>query len=588
MRRREFLQSLTGCLGAACWGVVPALASRPAATSRWLNPESSTSAENSKTAKIYCNQIGFQPQARKVATVVSSGANAFQVRSAASGAVIQHASLSLPQYDLASGDSIQTADFSTLQAPGSYVLASDNGLRSGEFRVGAEIYREPLWLTMRAFYGQRCGCNVDLGHGYEHPTCHREGAFHPTSGRSGKFANHGGWHDAGDYGRYIVNSGISTGTLLWAWEFYAPALHSLDLRIPESGGKTPDFLAEIQWNLNWMLALQDADGGVWQKQASEQFCPFVMPQDDLAISYVIGTGFPPYKSTCATADLAAVAAIAARCYAACDPAFAQSCLVAARKAWKWCVRNPNVLFKNPAGIGTGEYGDSSCHDEFAWASAELWRTTGESDYERAFLASLPQPIAAMTIHAPSWNNLTAMACWTYALAERNSAASVVLPIEQATLKSAEQMVRRGAANGYGNTLSLDDYIWGSNGVAANHSLLLLVADRIHPDRSFRDAAVANLDYVLGRNCFGLSWITHLGSNPFMNPHHRPSVADHIAAPWPGLMSGGPNAHPADPVARLLPRLPPMRSYIDDHGAYSCNEVAINWNAPLVFALAAVN
>jgi endoglucanase len=148
---------------------------------------------------------------------------------------------------------------------------------------------------MRAFYGQRCGCAVDLGGGYSHPACHRVGAYHPSSGRGGPLDNHGGWHDAGDYGRYVVNSGITTGTLLWAWELYPGALRNLKLAIPESGTKLPDYLAEIRWNLEWMLQMQDDDGGVWHKQTSEQFCEFIMPQADLFTSYVIGTGAAPFR-----------------------------------------------------------------------------------------------------------------------------------------------------------------------------------------------------------------------------------------------------------------------------------------------------
>ena len=95
---------------------------------------------------------------------------------------------------------------------------------------------------------------------------------------------------------------------------------------------------------------------------------------------MVGTGQTPYKSTCATADLAAVAAIAARVYAPFDANFGKQNLEAARKAWLWTEKFPNVTFKNPQRINTGEYGDDSCSDERLWAAAELWRTTGEKSY----------------------------------------------------------------------------------------------------------------------------------------------------------------------------------------------------------------
>ncbi|MGI4827077.1 MAG: glycoside hydrolase family 9 protein, partial [Janthinobacterium lividum] len=328
--------------------------------------------------------------------------------------------------------------------------------------------------------------------------------------------------------------------------------------------------------------------GVFHKQTSEHFCAFIMPQDDHLVSEVIGTGAAPYKSTCATADLAAVMAIAARCYAEFDSSLALRFRTAAEKAWQWAMAHPEVPFDNPPGILTGSYADPHCSDELAWASAELWRTTGETKYERVFLASVPTDRSTLVIGVPSWGSVASMACWTYALASRPGELGVKEAIRAKTQETAQKLISQGQANGYGNTMVAEDYIWGSNSVAANQSLLLLMADQFTPNPEAIGAALNNLHYLLGRNCFGVSWVTQVGRRPFMHPHHRPSVADGIVAPWPGLLSGGPNRHPGDAAALRLPSMPPMRMWIDDDQAYSMNEIAINWNAPLVFTLAAAN
>ncbi len=542
---------------------------------------------------IFLNQTGYLPTAAKKATVrlAEAGSKDFLVRRVADRTVVLRGKLGATIRDEASGDEVGVADFSALRLPGEYRIEV-GGLASDSFPVAAEVYANGLRLTMRAFYGQRCGCAVDLGDGYKHPACHADGAFHPSSGRSGaqagKLPNRGGWHDAGDYGRYIVNSGLSTATLLWAWELYPAALGRLALVIPESGGKLPDYLAEVRWNLEWMLSLQDADGGVWHKQTSERFCAFVMPQDDKLTSYVIGTGGPPFKSTGATADLAAVMAVAARCYDPYDHAFAQRCLAASRRAWDWAVAHPEVQFENPPGISTGGYGDRDLGDEIAWASAELWRATGEARYEAAFLAHAPTGDQLATISAPGWGGVLPMAYWTYAMGEGKGNPAVKAAVRDATQAAAAALIERAGRNGYGNTLAPREYNWGSNSVAANQSLLLLIANRFHPDAAAREAALNNLHYLLGRNCLGVSWVTQLGVRPFQHPHHRPSAADGIDAPWPGLLSGGPNAGGGDAVWTKLPKLPPMRMWVDDERAYSMNEIAINWNAPLVFLLAAAN
>jgi endoglucanase len=537
-------------------------------------------ADDSPSIRAAFNQTGYLPNHAKIATVRQANGT-FTVVSEKTGKTAFTGQLTALTQDAASGDHLAQADFSSLNLPGSYRLVA-TGVRTPPFSIRKDAYSEALRLSMRSFYGQRCGCAVDLGEGYRHGVCHTSAAYHASSGHTGTFSNSGGWHDAGDYGRYTVNSGITAATLLWAWELFPDAVRRLSLGIPESGGKLPDYLAEVRWSLDWMLSLQDQDGGVWHKQTSEKFCGFIMPQEDHLISYVIGTGTEPYKSTCATASLAAVMAIAARCYGHYDEKFSARCLAAARRGWTWAVAHPNVLFvDNPPGVTTGGYGDLNCSDELLWASAELWRTTGEADYEKAFLTA-----AQVSIAAPSWSNVASLGYWTYALAERKGDASLRTQVTTQTATVAQKLLANASASGYGSTLSAEDYVWGSNGVAANQSLLLLVANLLQPHKEAVEAALGNLHYLLGRNCFGTSWVTQVGTKPFLHPHHRPSVA--LGAPWPGLLSGGPNARPTDKVADLLPKGPPMRIWVDDAMAYSVNEVAINWNAPLVFVLAAAN
>jgi endoglucanase len=573
MERRAVLRNMS------IWGAATVLSGRGALFG----------ADASGGGNVLFNQNGYLPQGEKVASVQGSDAadRSFRIFAEETGDAVFEGRLTSSSTDAASGDRLALANFSPLTAPGTYWLVAP-GVRSQPFLVRNDVYLHPLVLSMRAFYGQRCGCDVDLGEGYRHTKCHQAGAYHVSSGRKGTLENLGGWHDAGDYGRYIVNCGITTGTLLWAWELYPRALRSVSLRIPESGGKLPDYLAEVRWNLEWMLSLQDEDGGVWQKQTSEKFCGFIMPQDDTLTSYVIGTGVAPYKATCASAGLAAVMAIAARCYGAYDAAFAARCLASAKRGFAWAIAHPNVAFVNPPGIATGAYADAHCNDEILWASAELWRTTSDPEYLQAFLAGTQALPPEAAIAPPSWANVAPLAYWTYVLGERKGEDQMRSRILAQTAAAAQALVVRRRSSGYGNTLAAGDYIWGSNGVAANQSLLLLVANCLQPDAQVVEAALGNLHYLLGRNCFGVSWVTQVGTTPFLHPHHRPSIADHLPAPWPGLLSGGPNAKPSDPVARNLPKQAPMRMWLDDQMAFSVNEVAINWNAPLVFLLAAAN
>jgi len=539
---------------------------------------------------IKVDQVGYPLDGRKVA-FVTVPAQSFQVKRSSDGAVVFKGKLEPSQADPDTGDQVQTADFSSFHKAGTYYLDIPGVGRSWNFTLGRNVFERTYYLAMRAFYGQRCGTAVDMGSefpGYSHPACHLHGEFHPSSGAEGPRNNIGGWHDAGDYGRYVVNSGIATGTLLWAWEIYGDKLKSIQLKIPESGNGTPDILNEARWNLEWMLKMQDDDGGVWHKQTSEHFPGFVAPQDDTLPSKVIGTGAAPYKSTCATADLAAVAAIAARVYRPFDAKFAAQALDAARRAWAWTEKNPNVTFRNPPGVSTGEYGDDNCGDERLWAAAELARTTGEALYNDFFLAHYAEFLPGLdSPPAEGWNSMGPMALWTFALSNRKEAdAKAIGATRERTLAAAHSVVERTRANPYRISMTANDYVWGSNGVAAGYGMYLLLANLFHPDPSFVDAARDNLHYLLGRNTFSLSWVTQVGQNPFQHPHHRPSGDGKHDKPWPGLLSGGPNAGRQDAVLAALPKdLPPAKVYADQLASYASNEIAINWQASLVFLLA---
>jgi endoglucanase len=448
------------------------------------------------TPAIKLDQVGYLDGAPKVA-LVASPAKTFEIRRSSDGRVVFRGALSPAATDPLSGDTVQAADFSGLRQAGTYYVEVPGVGKSWTFAVGANVFERTWYLAMRGFYGQRCGTAVDLGRefpGYSHAACHLHGEFHPSSGKSGPRDNIGGWHDAGDYGRYMVNSGVATGTLLWAWEIYGPRLKPIQLAIPETGNGTPDILNEIRWNLEWMLKMQDTDGGAWHKQTSTHFPGFIAPEKDTLPSEVIGTGSAPYKSTCATADLAAVAAIAARVYRPFDAAFATRALDAARRAWKWTEQYPNVIFRNPPGVTTGEYGDSNCADERLWAAAELWRTTGEAAYNRI----LPEELCRVSSH-PGLSGEGRLehdgpdgAAALTLLARREGADATAQAAIRDRMSSAARAHRERTPQPIPTTsaCSPTDFVWGSNGIAAQYGMDLLDRQRDRADSSVRGRRAA--------------------------------------------------------------------------------------------------
>ena len=532
-----------------------------------------------RTDAIRASRVGYLPEAPKVAMLAANPTGPVAVRRAKDGKIVLTVVAGAAKPDPDSGDTLRIVDFSALKTPGEYVLDAPGLGRSDPFAIGKNVYEAPFRLAVRAFTGQRASTDVSLapdGPQFHYAAGHTAPAtYDPSSGKTGTRDVSGGWYDAGDYGRYVVNSGITVGTLLGAFELYGPQILKQKLDIPNANPKIPAYLAEVKWNLDWMLKMQDDDGGVWHKATTANFPGFVMPKDDTSPMLVVGTGFAPWKNTTATADLAAVMAIAARVYRPYDAPYANQCLLAAKRAWTWVAANPDVLFKdNPKGITTGGYGDGDARDERLWASAELFRTTGEKPYAEA-VATLAPEFHLDAGSTMGWPGVGILGLYAYAFAKGGDPA-LVARIRAEAVRAADGIAARIDANGYRMPLTGQEYYWGSNSVVANYGMMLLFANRFKPDAKYRNAAQDCLHYLLGRNTFATSFVTGVGARSPMHPHHRPSGADGVKEPWPGLLVGGPNAEG---------KTPPARQWEDVEGDYRVNEIAINWNAPLVFLFA---
>jgi endoglucanase len=376
------------------------------------------------------------------------------------------------------------------------------------------------------------------------------------------------------------------GTLLSSYEDFSALFDTLHTNIPVISG-VPDVLNECLYNLRWMLTMQDpGDGGVYNKCTNAAFDGMVMPGVTRAPRYVV------QKGTAATLDFAAVMAQASRIFSTFSrqlPGLADSCLHAARAAWGWAVRHPAVVYDqasmnrsfSPA-ITTGGYGDMDMRDEWYWAAAELLVTTGIKEYRDSVQSGINGPGGL-----PSWASVHMLGDYTLLHHPGILPPAMMDPLRGHLLQMADNYCKLSQSSAFHTVMgtSVRDFVWGSNSVAANQGVLLIQAALLTKDRKYIDAAAGNLDYLLGRNATGYCFITGMGSHSPMHPHHRPSVADGIVPPVPGLLVGGPNPGRQDHQAYTMTE--PETAYLDDDRAYASNEIAINWNAPLVYLAAAI-
>jgi len=549
-------------------------------------------------APIRLNQVGFLPQSQKLAVVVGATATTFTVERVPGGAVVMRGTLSAPDTWALSGEQVRRADFSALTHPGRYALVVPGLGRSTPFEIGPNVLHDVARGAIRSYYYQRTG--IPLLPKYAGRWARAEGhpdtlvLVHPSAATDARpagthISSPRGWYDAGDYNKYVVNSGISTYTLLLIAEQFPRYAESLRLGIPESGNGVPDVLNEALWNIRWMLTMQDpADGGVYHKLTNAAFDAFIAPDKAVEPRYVV------QKSTAATLDFAAVmahAAIVTRRYGRQLPGLSDSLTRAALAAWRWGRQHPdslydqakiNASYKPP--ISTGTYGDRVVKDEMRWAAAELALATKQDSFVVAV-----SPLTSDPLTVPTWSSVGTLAVVSLVDHRHELGGAVdTTRLADALLMLARSLRADADTSPYRvSMVRRRDFEWGSNAVLANQGLILIQAARLTGDTSYLRAAGGDLDYLLGRNATGYSFVTGFGARTPMFPHHRPSSSDTIAAPVPGLLVGGPNPGQQDRCKGYPSNLPAL-SYLDAQCSYASNEVAINWNAPFAYLVAAVD
>jgi len=526
---------------------------------------------------IKLNQLGYRPgDPKKV--VIPESFSAFKIIRTGDNTVLFCGNAGEPSFCAASHETVRIADFSAFTQPGEYRLVPDTSLQGSEipeqipetspqtadavrsfpFIINDNPYKGLRKAILDFFHYQKCGIDLDIGL-WSHSACHTTPAFiiDTDGNKTGNIKDvSGGWHDAGDYGRYVAPAAQTAAQLLLAYEL-SPA--------PDN-----DVLDVTWFEIEWMLKMQDeSSGGVYHKVSCNNFNALnQMPDEEFGELLLCPV------SAAATADFAAVTAMASRFY----PEKKDMLLNAAIHAWQWCIKNPEAPgFKNPPGINTGEYGDYSSKDERFWAACELFCVTGDESYHN-YIKS------AELSTGLGWSRMGTFGLTAYLLhADDKADEDLILRMKNELFGAAAEILEKCKADPYGISLGTV-YRWGSNLNIGNNAMTLLLAEHFFGDKEYRKAAMEHVNYLLGKNALNQCYISGFGSNPMKNPHHRPSVAAGIAVP--GMVSGGPNGNTkADVVLNNhCAGFPPMKCYIDHAGSYSSNEIAIYWNSPVYFVL----
>jgi len=562
--------------------------------------------KNSESNPIRLNQVGYSPLQEMTATVVLPD-NCMDAD--VTTAVITNENndtvwTGVPAVTLTnpiSGKRCQIINFSALEEEGEYTMMVSNPSFSeaAHFIIKNHPYRELTRKALRAFYYQRASMDIEepfaegyarkAGHPDDHVLVHASAATEERP-EGTVIASPGGWYDAGDYNKYIVNSGYTMGVWLMSYELNKAYFDTLKLNIPESGSAMPDMLSEAMYNIRWMMTMQDLDGGVYHKLTTPNFEKFIRPDQCRQQRYVV------LKTTAATLDFAATMAMAARVYAPYDAAFCAQAKDAALRAYAWAQAHPEVYYDQPKmneefkpEITTGAYDDFNVTDEFYWAATELYLLTGDKKYIN------PQTLKPSNVAEwqPSvWGNVAELADLEWMMhSDLKDELGLGATLVERLCVYLEPFVTK-QANGsvfvspYGNRE--EDFFWGCNSEGCCwRGIECLYAFHFTGDDRYFAAAQACLNYILGQNATGYCYVTGFGSHPSSHPHHRLSYS-HPKGTHPGFLVGGPNRERQDAITdgvQYPENVPADESYLDEQPSYASNEVTINWNVTL-FALSA--
>lgn len=578
-------------------------------------------------AGILTNQVNYFPQLEKKATLLSDQTSSVSFSLLdESGKTVFTGDSSVLGEDADSGDSVHVLDFSKFQEPGTYTLEAD-GQKSRSFSIGGTAYYSGmLYDALNYFYQNRSGIAIESqfitsgdstslarAAGHSNDTARITTDWDDLNSNGGTQDVTGGWYDAGDHGKYVVNGGISLWMMQNQYEHAkqkgdTSAYEDGTMSIPENNNGYPDLLDEARWEMEWMLKMIVQDGEyadmAYHKVHDIKWTALGMTPADDTLERILK---PP--TTCATLNLAACAAQASRLWRDLDSDFSKQCLDAAEAAYAAAKKHPDLYAPIDQSIGGGPYGDDDATDEFYWAAAELYLTTGDSSYQKDMKASdgyldVPTTLkggeSVDTVASFDWGHTAALGSISLSLYP-DQLGKDAEKLSDAFSEAADTYLQLEDKQGYGqpyaaSTISSSDsdngYVWGSNSFVIDNAIILAYAYDLTDNTDYLNGAATAMDYLLGRNPVDYSYVTGYGTHAVQYPHHR-FWAHQLSESFPmapsGVLVGGPNSGMEDPWVQgsgwKKGEIPPAKCYLDHIEAWSVNECTINWNEPLAWMTA---
>jgi endoglucanase len=492
-------------------------------------------------AHIKTDQFGYLPNAQKIAVIsnpingynnnqpFTPGSTTYRLRRVSDNITVYSNTLTAWSGGAThsqSGDQVWWFDFSNYTTEGDYyVWDSLLNKQSYPFTIGQCVYSDAMQQAFRTFYYQRCGVPKSSPFaqtGYTDAICHA-GNLQDTNCRLYSEPNNaalakdlsGGWHDAGDYNKYV---NFTYQTLIDLLLGYAetPEVWADNWNIPESGNGVPDLLDEIKVELNWLLKMQQSNGGILSVVGVQNYASASPPSADNAQRF-----YGP-ATTSASFTAAAIFALAAIQFNAIgNTTYAATLQTAATNAYTWATNNPNITFYNTNIIASGENEVDSYERDARHLSAAV------------FLYALTANSTYRTYVDANYNNMHLLQ-WTYAYPYESALQDALL--YYANLSAATTAVKNAIRNAYSNSISThadnyagyatfadayraylknDNYTWGSNQIKTVQGTMyqnMINYNLDIPNQSnYYHAAASYIHYLHGINPIGICYLSNMGN-----------------------------------------------------------------------------
>lgn len=508
---------------------------------------------------VEVNQVGYYTTQQKHCAFHYNAGDFFYVRNAIDQSIVYTGAIIHKKFNEQTNEENYYGDFSNLVEPGEYYIQTQLGITSYNFSISDQPYQSLQQDLLKMLYLQRCSMDIDesISPTLHHPACHMKNATYYDTTLTKDVT--GGWHDAGDYGRYVSTATKTMNDLIFAY-----------LNNPTNN---QSYLDEAHYGLTWLLKMQDDEGGVYSKVVTQNMADYVDPSEDIQYLYLLE------PLTIETYDFIATTAIASVAYQEIDEAFSTRLLNASLHAYKWIESHPDPIYKdNPDHFNCGLYRDKQSEDNAFFANAALYVATNDDSYLKTCKQIATDHPTSM--NGVSWANVGGYG--RYLLLNKHLNDNDFNRMLETSLKQEADSIM-DVINGNSFEMSLYRFEWGSNGSTAENGTILSMAYRLTGSTIYENAAIEQISYLLGKNPLGICFVTQYGTNYPHNVHSR--LAKSHNAEFRGALVGGPNQDLDDPfIQAQKTNVPPAYSYLDHFESYSTNEITIYWNSALIYLL----